>query len=211
MSIKQTLSRKSAPLLVALCLPALLAGCAAKTAVSSSWIDGDKRGARYEKVLVIAMTEEGDKRVSFEDELAVELSRGDTRAWPSSQLMDTGLVINEDSVRPLIEETGAQAVVVTRVTDMSVQTVESSQAYTAVAARRKKGTAFQYDYVEKELPALVTAEFTKELTTDVVDAASGERVYTVVASAAGQDALAEVIGVLSDVIAKQLQADGVIR
>ncbi len=213
MPIQQTHTRPFPALLAAMCgtVSVALSGCAAQTSVSSAWIDSDKRGVRYEKVLVIALTEEGDKRMSFEDEVAADLNRGSTRAWASSRLMDITLPVNETTIKPLVDEIGAQAVVVTRVTDLSVRTVESSQPYTAVQARRKEGAAFRYDYVEKELPALMTTEFTTELTTDVVDTGSGERVYTVVSSADGQESLAEVIAVLSDAIAKQLRTDGVIR
>lgn len=200
------------PAVLAILAPALLAGCAAKTAVTSTtWHDSAQRDVRYSKVIVVALTEEGDKRLSFEDELAFDLRSDATQVWPSSRLMDVKLPVNSESLTPVVAETGAEVVVVTRVTSFDVKSVEQASAYTDVSARRRQGSVFQYDYVEKELPALITTEFTTVLTTDVVAADDGALIYTVVTTASGQETIADVINVLSDVIAKQLRRDGVIR
>ncbi len=188
----------------------VLAGCATKTTISSNWLDESKRGSRYDRVLVIAMAEQGDKRMSFEEEVAFDLNSQSTQAWASSLHMAPTTELNIDTVTPVVRKLGATAVVVTRVSKMEVSTSES-KPYTDVTARRKEGTAFRYDYVEKDLPVLVTPEFTVELETDVVDVASGERIYSIVAATSGQESLSAVINVLSDVIAKKLRTDGVIR
>jgi len=197
-------------IITALLTALTLAGCATKATVSSNWLDDSKRDSRYDRVLVIAMAAQGDKRMSFEDEVAFDLNSDVTQAWASSRHMATTTEINADTIAPVVRELGAKAVVITRVLKMEVSTSQS-KPYTDVTARRKEGTAFRYEYVEKDSPVLVTPEFTIELETDVVDVASGERIYSVVAATSGQESLSAVINVLSDVIAKQLRADRVIR
>jgi DNA-binding transcriptional regulator YhcF (GntR family) len=197
-------------IITALLTALTLAGCATNATVSSNWLDESKRNSRYDRVLVIAMAEQGDKRMSFEDAVAFDLRSDTTQAWPSSRHMATTTKINADTIAPVVRELGATAVVISRVSKMEVSTSES-KPYTDVTTTRKKGTAFRYDYVEKEIPILVTPEFTTELETDVVDVASGERIYSVVAAASGQESLSEVINVLSAAIAKRLRSDGVIR
>lgn len=187
-----------------------LAGCATKTTVSSTWLDDSKRGNRYDKVLVVAMAAQGDKRMSFEDEVAFNLKNSGAQAWASSRHMPTTTDINPETIAPIADKVGANVVVVSRVTQMDVSTSES-KAYTDVTATRRAGTAFRYDYEEKELPTMVTPQFTIELETDVVDVATGERVYSVVAATSGQESLSDVINVLSNAIAKRLRSDGVIR
>ena len=187
-----------------------LAGCATKATVSSNWLDDSKRDSRYDRVLVVAIAAQGDKRMSFEDEVAFDLNSNVTQAWASSRHMAITTEINADTVAPVARELDATAVMITRVLKMEVSTSES-KPYTDVTAQRKKGSAFRYDYVEKDLPVLVTPEFTIELETDVIDVASGERIYSVVAATSGQESLSAVINILSEVIAKKLRADGVIR
>ena len=189
---------------------ALLTGCAANTSVSTTWYDEGSRGTRFDKVLVVAIAADADKRRSFEDVLARRLGTDATQVWTSNRYMDTAQAVNHETIEPVLNQTGATAVVITAVTSFEVNPVEV-EAYTDVTARRKSGTAFRYDYVEKELPAFIKTEYATVLTTDVYNAQTNAHVYTLVSSATGQDNLAEVISVLSGVIAKQLRADGIIR
>ena len=198
------------PLCAALLSLVALTGCASKTSVSSTWHDADKRGARYDSVLIIALANDGDKRLSFEDSLAQKLASGGTRAVPSSRVMDTRLEVNRENLGPTLTETGAQAVILTQVSNFEVKPVEID-SYTDITPRRQKGSPITYDYVEKKLPSLVTTEFTTKLTTEVYDADTDSHVYTMVSSATGQETLSDVINVLSDLIARRLKSDRVVQ
>jgi len=197
------------PVFIAL-LTALLTGCAGTPQQSHVWNDADKRGARYDRVLLTALTQEGDKRRSFEDALAGRLRSEQTEVWSSNKLMRIDTPVTTETVAPLLAQTGATAVIVTRVTSIAVEPVQVN-AYTDVVAKRRKGSALTYDYVDKELPAFIRNEFTTVLTTDVYDAESNSNVYTLVSSTRGQESLGDVIEVLSKAIAKRLRSDGVVR
>jgi hypothetical protein len=174
------------------------------------WHDAAKRGVRYDRILVVALTQEGDKRKSFEDALRARLQSPALEVWSSSSLMGINVPVTADSIGPLLQDTGARALVVTRVTSIDVDPVQVD-SYTDVVAQRRKGSVLTYDYVEKELPAFIRNEFTTVLTTDVYDAQSSASIYTLVSSASGQESLGDVIDVLSRAIAKRLRSDGVVR
>lgn len=197
----------------ALWLATLIAGlgaCAGTPTQSHVWNDADKRGVRYDRLLIVALTQEGDKRKSFEDSLRARLQNPRLETWSSNSLMGINVPVTADSIDPLLASTGATAVVITRVKSIDVEPVQVD-SYTDVVAKRRKGSALTYDYVEKELPAFIRNEFTTVLITDVYDAQSGASVYTLVSSASGQESLSDVIEVLSRAIAKRLRSDGIVR
>ena len=191
-------------------LTLMAAGCAGVPSQSHVWHDDDKRGVQYERILLVALTQEGDKRKSFEDSLRARLQTPAIEIWTSSSLMGINVPVTADSINPLLQSTGAEAVIITRVKSIGVDPVQVD-SYTDVVAKRRKGSVLTYDYVEKELPAFIRNEFTTVLTTDVYDAQSSASIYTLVSSASGQESLSDVIEVLSRAIAKRLRSDGVVR
>ena len=186
------------------------AGCAGVPSQSHVWHDPDRRGVRYDSVLVVALTQEGDKRKSFEDALRARLQTPATEVWSSSSQMGINVPVTTASITPVLERTGARALIITRVKSIDVNPVQVD-SYTDVVAKRRKGSVLTYDYVEKELPAYIRNEFTTVLTTDVYDASDSANIYTLVSSASGQESLSDVIEVLSRSIAKRLRSDGVVR
>lgn len=207
-------TRPAARMALLTCITAVAAlsvpGCANRPTVTATWHENEARGARYSSALVIGLVKDGDKRLSFEDALAQQLSSSDTKLWSSSRVLGSGRAVNRESVSRAVAQTGAEAVFVTRVETLEVRQVET-EAYTDVQARRQQGRLFSYDYVEKELPARVTPEFTTTLVTDVYRVGSERHVYSLTATASGQESLEEVIDVLSRAIAKKLRADGIVR
>jgi hypothetical protein len=210
-------------LCLSLCLGiALLTGaCSSHTSVSSSWTDPKQRNSQFNRVLVVAVSANADGRMSFEDAVVYDLRGPETLAWPSARLMKPDLEITRETLRPIIEQQQADAVVVTRVTRLEVEPVEIGGRSTVLAEQqqsgqdyvyqRQQGTLFRYDYEENVEKTYITSEYTTELRTDVYATASDELVYTIVSRATKQESLADVIDVLGNVIAKRLRKDGVIR
>jgi len=196
-------------------------GCASGPSVSSQWHDKSPANSKFSNILVVAVSDNVDTRMSFEDAVAYDLRGPNTQAWVSARGMATDQQINEENLRKLVELKQADAILVTKVTSMEIKAVEAGGRTNVIenqqdtgmgmVPQRRSGTIFQYDYNETVEPIYTTAEYTTVLTTDVYSAASGENVYSVVTSASKQETLADVIDVLSDAIAKRLRTDGVIR
>ncbi len=208
-------------LCLCLCISLLASACANHTSVSSSWVDSKQRNSEFERVLVVAVSSNADGRMSFEDAVVYALRGPETQAWPSSRLMKPDLEITRETLAPIIEQQQADAIVVTRVTRLEVTPVEIGGRSTVLAEQhqtgqdyvyqRQQGTLFRYDYTEDVEKTYITSEYTTELTTDVYATASGERIYTIVSRATKQESLADVIDVLSNVIAERLRKDKVIK
>jgi hypothetical protein len=215
------LLRPATSLPMALCIALLATACASKTSVSSDWLDKGAKRAQFESVLIVAVSATAERRRSFEDAVANDLRRPGTEVWVSSSLMDPKTEINEETLRSVAEQQQADAVVVTRVTKLEIEPVEVGGRSAILAQeqqsgadhvfRRQSGTLFRYDYEEDIEATYVTSAYTTELTTDVYDTATGERVYTIVASVEKLETLKDVIDVLSDKIAERLRRDRVIR
>jgi hypothetical protein len=198
-----------------------VAGCASKTSVSSTWHEPKVTKPRYQNVIIVGVTESTDSRMTFEDAVAYDLRGPNTMAWSSARQMLPDPDINEENLRQLVLDKGADAVIVTKVTSMDVKAVESGgrsdtieyQQNTGIGMtpQQRTGNVFLYNYNEKIEPVYVTREYTLALTTEVYNAANGELVYTVTSTATKQETIGQVIDVLSDVIAKRLRDDGVIR
>ncbi len=196
-------------------------GCTSHTSVSSSWTDARQRTSPFNRVLVVAVSANTDRRMSFEDAIVYDLRNSETHAWPSSRLMKSDIEITRATLLPIIEQQQADAVVVTRVTQLKVEPVEMGGRSNVLAEQqqsgqnyiyqRQQGTLFRYNYEEDVEKTYITSEYTTELKTDVYATASDELIYTMVSRATKQESLADVIDVLSNVIAKQLRKDGVIK
>ena len=213
--------RSGMRLCLCLCIPLFFSACANHTSVSSSWTDGKRHNNPFNRVLVVAVSANADGRMSFEDAVVYDLRGPETQAWPSSRLMKPDVEVNRVTLLPIIDQQQADAVVVTRVTRLEVEPVEIGGRSTVLAEQqqsgqdyvfqRQQGTLFRYDYEEDIEKTYITSEYTTELRTDVYETESDELIYTILSRATKQESLADVIDVLSNVIAKQLRKDRVIR
>ena len=200
---------------------ALASGCANNTTVSSAWHDQSRSNRGFSNVIVVAATDNSDRRMSFEDAVAAGLRNEDTKAWASARLMKSTAPIDEENMRGLVQQKSADAVIVTTVSSMDVKTIESGGRTDVIEFEQATGAGivptprqngiFLWDWEENVEPVYVTTEYTTVLTTDVYNATSGENVYTVVTTARKQETLTDVIDLLSGVIAKRLKADGVVK
>jgi hypothetical protein len=136
------------PLLAGLSLAIVLvtSACSTATSVSSNWHDRSYQNAGFKRVLVVGVTENTDRRMTFEDAVVNDLRSDSTLVWASSRLMPADTKLTEASMNELAKQQEADAVIVTRVTSLDVTAVEV-KGRTDVVAQRKKGTIFRYDYI----------------------------------------------------------------
>jgi hypothetical protein len=200
-----------------------LGGCASNTTISSTWHDQKMRNARYENVVVVGVSENTDSRMSFEDAVVYDLRSPDTKAWSSSRHMPAGQEINKSNVRQLVLDKNADAIIVTKITQIEVVPVMKGGRTDVMEYEQETGAGMLPDtranaYTtpifrrdETVEPTYMETEYNMALTTDVYSAATGELVYSASSTAKKQKTKGQLIDVLSDVIAKRLRADGVIR
>jgi hypothetical protein len=168
--------------------------------------------APYANVLVIAVAKSPSNARRFENELAGQLRSSATTATPShTERADAALT--EAQVKEIVEKVQADAIIVTSVKRADVGTaVEKSRV--EVAKTRKSNTLvdfFRYDYKEVTTPEIVTLSYQVELTTDVYDAVTGGKVYTIESRTIDAETSFDVILAESAAIAKQLRKGGMVR
>ena len=103
----------------------LSGGCANNTSVSSTWHEQSRQNRAFAKVVIVGATDNADKRLSFEDAVVADLRSTGTVAWASMRLMQTDAPIDENNLQQLVEKTGAEAIIITTVSSLDVQAVES--------------------------------------------------------------------------------------
>ncbi len=134
----------------------MLTGCSTTT-IDSEWV-ADQAGARtYRKILVVGVSEDFDRRRSFENFVVNALQNSGNTAWPSSRLMESETSLDQDAIRAAVKTSGADAILVTRLVERSV-TADEVDARTGVKTQRKEGglvNLFRYDYNEYEEPAYI--------------------------------------------------------
>jgi len=191
----------------------LLASCSGP----STSVTGVKRvdylpNAPYANVLVIGVSKNPGTARLFANALAAELTNEKTTALPNHTENDAD-VLTEQQVREIVNKMQADAVVVSSVKHIDIGTsVEKSR--TDVERTRKNESLvdfFRYDYKEVATPEIISLDYKVELTTDVYDALTGDKIYTIESSTMHAETSFEVIVSETAAIAKQLRKGGLVR
>jgi hypothetical protein len=178
--------------LILACLLPVLAACTPPLTVASGWKEGARPAKPYSKVLVVAVSEDFDRRRLFENALAGELAAGGTTGIPSTRTMLTTDVLDRESVGALVRSTGAEAVLVTRLANQTVDVKQQRDREVlksdvpgapAVGSPTVEGPYFYnvytYDYSVTSEPGALVVNRDVTVTTDLFEAGQGERIYTI--------------------------------
>jgi hypothetical protein len=203
---------KMLPIIAAACAIVMLTGCSTTT-IDSEWV-ADQAGARtYQKILVVGVSEDFDRRRSFENFVVNALQNSGNTAWPSSRLMESETPLDEEAIRATVNTSGADAILVTRLVDRSV-TADEVDARTGLKTQRKEGglvNLFRYDYNEYEEPAYIVAKNAATLSTELFEAGQGNLVFKMESTTTDKESIHEVIEEASAAIVKRLRRDGLVR
>jgi hypothetical protein len=82
---------------------------------------GEAADAPYENLLIIFLSSSFDSRRYLETEIVKELEKKGTKAVRSTSMMDSRVPLKKETFRKMVEEIGADAVLVTQLADAKVQ------------------------------------------------------------------------------------------
>jgi hypothetical protein len=112
-------------------LVCLALGCSSSTSLLGEWRDPSLTRGPYRKVLVLAMGPREDLRRTYEDAFVRELRQRGTVAIESYTLLPLPTEhVERDAVVKAVADSGADAVIVTRLLKMESRVVGGSPAYT---------------------------------------------------------------------------------
>ncbi len=170
----------------------VLAACTPPLKMESAWLPGARPATPYSKVLVVAVSDDFNRRRTFENRLASELAAGGTTGIPSTRTMLTTDIIDRESVAALVKVTGAEAVLVTRLVNEAVGVKQ--QPGREVLKMDTPGTpssaatnvedpyfynVYTYDYSVSAEPPSLQVERDLTVTTDLFEVGEGRRIYTI--------------------------------
>jgi hypothetical protein len=170
----------------------LLAACTPPLKMESAWLPGARPATPYSKVLVVAVSDDFNRRRTFENRLASELAAGGTVGIPSTRTMLTTDVIDRESVAALVKATGAEAVLVTRLVNEAVGVkqqrgrevlkMDTPGAPSSAATNVEDPyfyNVYTYDYSVSEEPPSLQIERDLTVTTDLFEVGEGRRIHTI--------------------------------
>jgi hypothetical protein len=150
---------------------ALLSACASTT-LDNAWRNPQYTGGPVSKVLVAGISNQASVRRTFEDTFAEILRAGGVEAIPSHTVVPEDGQMSEDKLRAAVEQSGADAVLITRMVERQTEiTVMPAAPMPPPAGVRLRGyygyysgawvgyyepaTVQQYDYIVAETTLFV--------------------------------------------------------
>ena len=100
----------------------MLTACAGPT-MMGDWVNPNFTGQRFQKILVMGVSKDGNVRRIFEDQFVAELNARDVDAITSYRHMRDEGPLGEEQVRKIMRSTGATGVIVTRVARVDRESV----------------------------------------------------------------------------------------
>ncbi len=169
--------------------------------------------APYKRVLIVVTAERAATAREFEEVLAKELTNKNTYAYGYHRAASRADV-KEDVVRSLAELQNADAILM--VTGRLVNaTRKPSDERTDVQARVRGGSSlvdyFRYDYKEYTAPPSAGYRVNVQVHSDLFDAASEQRVYTVESRTDFAETTSEIVLSEARELAKRMRKDKIVR
>ncbi|MEZ5566472.1 MAG: hypothetical protein R3F24_13655 [Gammaproteobacteria bacterium] len=217
-------------LVVAATVLLLLSACSTPVKMASTWQPESRPAQPYSNVLVVAVSEDFDRRRLFENAVGEDLAAQGVRGTTSTRTMRTTDVLSRESVTALVRQSGADAVLVTRLVNTDVS-LKEKRGQTVL----KMGTPdsrledfnrygygygydlYMYDFTVTWEPSSLIVNRDVALTTNLFDTSNGKQVYTVrtdvkISNSASLDRNSDVavIDKVANELVRKLRQDGAI-
>ena len=155
--------------LVATVLLAALCGCAT-TELTNTWKDPAYQGGPVKKIMVVGISNQASVRRTFENAFAEALRANGVEAVPSYTVVPEDGQMVEDRLRAAVEQSGAHAVLITRMVEKQSEIAVTSAAPMPPIGYRRSYSGFyssawagyyepiavqQFDYIVAETTLFV--------------------------------------------------------
>lgn len=205
----------------------VVSACTNSISLQSSWQSSARPTSPFKHVLVVAVSENFDRRRLFENALVDELSAAGVQATPSTRSMVTKDVLNREFVTKLVKATGADSVLVTRLVH---QDVDLQERRGRIVAKIEDPVGFvpditpygydlyAYDFQVTWEPSTLVINRKIDVTTDLFEIKEGKLLYAIRSKlkvsnsqSFDQNSDVAVIDTLSEDLVKRLRRDKAIR
>ena len=191
----------------------MTAGCARQTQIVKLYENSAFIGKAYERFLVIDISSEPRRQQMFEDEIIGELQREGGEAIGSYPRLDASDGVRKGEISALSEEVGADAILVTHIAgiDTRVEVREGREDLISTCRQGDPIDYFLYDHKVLKEPDTVALAHTVMVVSNLYDAATQERVWSIQSTCFDKASIPEVLLDESHAIVRQLRIDKLIK
>ena len=194
---------------LAMAVVALLAGCAPQAEVVKLYEDTSRRQGTYKRLLVVDISPNRNQRIDFERELVASLRKEGVEAIPSSSHIGDSNDLMQEAIDRLGEELSADGVLITHIASVDTKAEVEKGREELVSTCRGGSPAeyFLYDHDILRQPDSVKFAHTVVVISNLYEARSGTRVWTIQSTCFEKASMPEVMMEEARVIAQQLRID----
>lgn len=166
----------------------------------------------YQKLLVVDVTSDRGLQIQFENEVIAGLSRAGVVAVPSHHNLDASKGILQADINRLSDERGTDAILITHIASIDTK-LGKEEGREELLSTCRGGSPVDYFLYDREIlvePDSIEVAHTVVVITNLYDAATRERVWSIQSTCFDKASIAEVLLDETDAIVRQLRIDNLI-
>lgn len=190
----------------------IVVACAPQTEVIKLYDDPARASKTFKRLLVVDISSNRSQQQLFENEIVNKLRRERVDAIPSYTLLDASKGLLQDDLNRVSQEIGADGILVTHVAsvDTSVGKLQGRDEIRSTCRGGDPLDYFLYDHKVIREPDSVRLAETVIVITNLYDAVSHSRLWTIQSTCFEKSSMGEVLQDESTAIVRQLQIDQLI-
>lgn len=190
----------------------LASACASPPEVIKLYEDPDGKRSGYERLFVVAVTEDADQRVALEMQILARLRERNVDAVASHTVLNRDNELLQEDLDRAVAEASADGLLISHIASVETS-VEQQPDREELLSECRGGDPidfFLYDHKVIKVPGTVRLAHTVVVITSFLDAATGSRVWTIQSTCFRKADINEALLEESDAIVRQLAIDGLI-
>lgn len=187
-------------------------GCASQARVEKLYEAPDAGRAPYERLLVVGIAGDAAQRQDIEELIVGRLAGDDVAAVASFTRLGTATVVRQEAIDEAARASGSDGILIAHLVSAST-TPEYRKERVDVRSECRGGSPvdlFLYDYKELREPASVSFAHEVTMVTNLYDARTGDRIWTIQSTCFEKAAFDAVLQREAEAIVRQLRRDGLV-
>jgi hypothetical protein len=201
--------------LVAAMIIAVVASCAQQqqqTETVKLYEDPSRVQKPYERLLIVDVSTDRAMQEQFEDEIVLGLRRAGVDAVPSHSRLDASDGILQEDINRLSDELGTDGILITHIASLDT-TMDLEKGREEILSTCRGGNPVDFFLYDREIltePDSIKVAHTVVVVTNLYDAESRERVWSIQSTCFEKTSIAEVLLDETKAIVRQLRIDKLI-
>lgn len=206
------MARSRSLLYLAFVIAAVSGGCTPQTETVKLYEDVTSVSTPYTRLLVVDVASDADLRRNFENEIVSRLKKIGSDAVASHTLLKNNDGLLQDDIERVSRETTSDGILITHMVSLETD-ADNQEGREEIIRTCRQGNPvdyFLYDNVVIKEPDSVRLALTVVVVSNLYDARTGNRVWTIQSTCFRKASLPEALSEESKAIVRQLKTDGLI-